>query len=90
MIATGRSLLQGDGTHFHGKKSRKARFVIASEAKQSDSLASRPEVAEGESKDLFWLPEDPSLGSGQCAALDCHGASRLAMTVWDFLRAHQS
>jgi len=42
-------------------KSKSAPFVIASEAKQSDSLASRPEVAEGGSKDLSWLREDPSL-----------------------------
>jgi len=46
---------------------------------QSDSRSSRPEAAEGGSKDLFALPGDPSLCSGQCAALDCHGASRLAM-----------
>jgi hypothetical protein len=59
----------------HGKESKNSPSVIASEATQSDSLASRPEFAEGESKDLSWLPEDPSLRSGQCAALDCRACA---------------
>jgi hypothetical protein len=35
------------------------------------------------------MRRDPSLCSGQCVALDCHGALRLAMTDWDFLRSRQ-
>jgi hypothetical protein len=68
-------------------KSPKSAVVIATEAKQSDSSESRPETAKGVSKDL--LAQDPSLCLGQRIALDCHGASRLAMTAWDFLRTHQ-
>jgi len=49
-------------------------------ARQSDSRASRPEAAAGGSKDLFAPPRDPSLCSGQCAALDCFG--RFTPSQW--------